>query len=471
MQNLFDEVGSLDRRCYEEFGLSEDLLMEHAALAMAEFIRENFEKNSKILIVTGSGNNGADGITLLRLLYGDYEVMLYLAKEPKSKMAKLQFQRIKKLGINPIDFLPTDCDIVVDAVLGTGFSGEFGDNLSKIFKKLNSLKAYKISCDVPSGLSKTGICEKDTFIADTTITMGALKKGMFLDEAKDFVGNIKVADLGINRKIYETKSNWKLLDFKDLALPLRERKNTHKGTFGHSVIVSGEKSGASILASLSALRVGSGLVSIYTCRSKSVNIPYEIMKTTQLPLNATALAIGMGLGNIYGDEELQNILENDIPKVIDADMFYNPKIKQFLHQKNLILTPHPKEFTALLKLLNIANINIDELQRKRFDYVEMFCKRYPNIVLVLKGANVIIAKDDNYYINDKGNSILAKGGSGDVLAGIITGLLAQGYSPLQASISGSLLHVKSALDFNGVNFSLSPMDLIENIKNGTVFAV
>ena len=462
MQNMYDEVGFLDRRCYNEFALSEDLLMEHAADGMADFIRNHFKKKSRILIATGSGNNGADGITLARLLHKDYAVSLYLVKEPKSPMCRLQFERAKKIGIIPLSKIDGEYDVVVDAVLGTGFSGAFGDELRNIMQQLNNTPGLKIACDVPSGLSRSGVCEKDTFKADVTLTMGALKKGMFLDEAKDFVGEIEVLDLGVSREVYEVKSNWRVLDKSDMILPTRERHDTHKGTFGHTAVIAGEKIGAGVLCAKSALHIGSGLVSVVDCQSSV--LPIELMRSDHLPTNTTAIAVGMGLGNVWGEKELDELLDNKIPTVVDADMFYAKQIQKLLTRDNVVLTPHPKEFCVLLKNLNLADIDVANLQKNRFEYVEKFSKTYPNVVLLLKGANVIIAQDSKFYINPFGSAKLAKGGSGDVLTGLIAGLLAQNYTPLEATLNGSLIHTKLAEIYKGNDFSLTPLDLIESIS-------
>lgn len=462
MQNLYDEVGFLDKRCYEKFDLSEDLLMEHAADGMADFIREHFKKGCCVLIATGSGNNGADGITLARLLDKDYEVALWHIKEPKSPMCLLQQKRVEKIGIEAIDTPKDRYDVIVDAVLGTGFSGEFNEELRRKMQQLNSLEGYKIACDVPSGLRREGTCEADTFVAQRTLTMGALKKGMFLDEAKEFVGEIEVLDLGVARQTYEVPSNWKLLDYGDMQLPHRNKKNTHKGTFGHTAVIAGEKAGAAILAASSALRIGSGLVTIVECDTHT--IPYELMRSEHLPTNTTAIAIGMGLGNVWSEEDLDELLENEIPLVVDADILYALRIKELLKRGNIVLTPHPKEFTALLEVLGIATVDVATLQQKRFEYVELFCHSYPNVTLLLKGANVIIGKENDFFINDKGSSKLAKGGSGDVLAGIIAGLLAQGYPPLEAAKNGTLIHTKLAALYEGSDFSLTPAALIELIS-------
>ena len=462
MQNLYDEVGSLDRRCYDEFNLSEDLLMEHAADGMADFIKDHFAKGSSILIATGSGNNGADGITLARLLHRAYDVELWHIKEPKSPMCRLQQERAEKIGIEAAKEPKDRYDIIVDAVLGTGFSGEFGDELRKKMQRLNSIEGYKIACDVPSGLRKDGTCDQDTYVAQATLTMGALKKGMFLDSAKEYVGEIRVLDLGVERSIYEVPSNWRLLEYSDMQLPQRDRQNTHKGTFGHTAVIAGEKIGAAILAASSALRIGSGLVTVVECEKQP--IPYELMHSEHLPKNTTAIAIGMGLGNLWSEEDLDELLDNDIPLVADADILYTQRVKKLLQRERIIITPHPKEFTALLKLLGLADIDTATLQKKRFAYAELFCQTYPNVTLLLKGANVIIGKDKEFFINPHGSSKLAKGGSGDVLGGLGAGLLAQGYKALEAAQNATLIHTKLAALYEGSDFSLTPTALIEAIS-------
>lgn len=451
MQKLFDEVESLDRRCYEKFFLSEDILMEHAASGMAEYIRNNFVKNSKIIVVCGSGNNGADGIALARLLHGDFDTSLFYAKKPSSKMALLQVKRAQSVGVKESKELK-DCDVLVDAIVGTGFSGEFSEELKNLINKMNSLVAFKIACDVPSGYK---------FIADVTLTMGALKKRMFLDEAKESVGEIKVLDLGISRDIYEKESNWSVLDLDDLKLPNRVKKDSHKGSYGHLAVVSGEMCGAGIMSALSALRFGSGLVTLVGF--EKIEIPHCLMYSHKLPKNATALAIGMGLGAEFSTLELEKFLDNTLPVIADADIFYMQTILEILKRERVVLTPHAKEFVSLLKITNLADITIQEVQKNRFKYVEEFCKMFPNVTLLLKGANVIIAKGSEFYINPHGTSALAKGGSGDVLSGLIGALLAQGYQPLDAAINASLAHTKTALNYRGADFSLTPDDLIDGI--------
>ncbi|WP_324171598.1 NAD(P)H-hydrate dehydratase [Sulfurimonas sp.] len=450
MQKLFDEVGSLDKRCYEEFALSEDILMEHATNGMASYIRDNFSKFSSVIVVCGSGNNGADGIALARQLHGDFDVSIYYAKEAKSMMARLQEKRAKAIGVKEC-FEIQHCAVLVDAIVGTGFSGEFSDELKELITKLNDSLAFKISCDIPSY----------GFKADVTLTMGALKKSLYLDASKDAVGEIRVIDLGISRSIYEAQTNWNLLDEKDLELPTRDKKDSHKGSFGHLAIACGSKSGASILSASSALRFGVGLVTLVGYENEQ--IPYSIMHASELPSNTTALALGMGLGNEFSDKELDIFLDNSFSLIADADIFYMPIIDKILKRENVILTPHAKEFVALLKHTKLANISIEELQKNRFKFVELFTKNYPRITLILKGANSIIAQNNIFYINPHGTSALAKGGSGDVLSGLVGALLAQGYSALDSAINASLAHTLLAQNYKGADFSLTPEDLINGI--------
>lgn len=452
MQRLFDEVASLDKRCYEEYGLSEDILMEHAAEAMARYVRDNFAKGSKVIVVCGSGNNGADGIALARLLHVDFETSVYFAKEPKSKMALLQHKRSKSIGVKECGDLEK-CDVLVDAITGTGFSGEFDAELGELVEKMNGLEAFKIACDVPSGYK---------FKADVTVTMGALKKRMFNDMSKDFLGTIVVADLGVAREVYEKESAWMLLDMDDMRLPHRTKSDSHKGSYGHLGVACGEKSGAGMMSAMSALRFGSGLVTLVGFEKPE--IPHSLMYSHEVPQNATALAVGMGLGDEFSTLELEKFLDNSLPLVVDADLFKMGEIAAILKRENIVLTPHAKEFVSMLKITGIADISTEELQNDRFKYAELFCERYPNAVLLLKGANTLIAKGSEFYINPHGRAALAKGGSGDVLGGLIGALLAQGYEPLLAAINASLAHAKLSVDYKGADFSLTPDDLIEGIK-------
>ena len=462
MQKLFKEVGSLDRRCYEQFGLTPDLLMEHAANGIAEFVRAKFKKNSKIIIVCGSGNNGADGIATPRLLHKDFNVAIVYLKKPKSTMAILQDKRAKAIGVVASDL--QECDVLIDAIVGTGFSGKFDAELSDVMQKINSLKAYKIACDIPTGIDSKGNISGVAFKADITVTMGALKISLLSDFAKEYVGKVRVADLGVSRRVYESKSDTFLLQKCDLKLPKRVKKSSNKGDFGHLSVLCGDKKGACIIASKAAFRFGAGLVTVINKRN--MKVPDEIMQSKTMPKSVTAVCAGMGLGKKFDKESLLELLaRSEHPLICDAALFYQDVILDILkNKKELVLTPHPKEFASLLKIIGFADVSAYEVQQRRFELTREFSARFKDVVLVLKGANTIIAQNKKLYICTMGTNTLSKGGSGDVLGGMIGSLLAQRYLPLDAAITAVLAHSLSAKRFKGANFSLAPQDLIEGIK-------
>jgi len=458
MKPIYDEVNTLDKKCYEKYFLSEDILMEHAALAMFNYISKTFTKDKTILIVCGSGNNGADGIVLARLLYKIYNIKLYIYKKPKSKIASLQEKRTLSLGVNLISNLKDEKpDIIADCLFGTGLNRKLNITTTQLIEQINNLNSYIISCDIASGINTNGQILTKAIKANTTITMGALKKSLFSDNVKDYIGDIIISSLGIHNSLYENKTNTFLLEQKDLLLPLREEKNTNKGTFGHLAVLLGDKIGAGIIACETALSFGCGLVSAITNKQ---NLPYSIMYNKTIPSKTTAIALGMGLG----DKLDKSILNTNLPLLLDADIFYNTIILDLLKKDNIVLTPHPKEFCSLLKITKIDDIDIKTLQDNRFYYVNKFCNKYPNVVLLLKGANVIICKNNLTYINNNGTNKLSFAGSGDVLAGLIASLLAQGYNCLDATIQGSLAHTQASSNFKGNDYSLNPKDLIEEIK-------
>ena len=460
MQNLFYEVDSLDQKCYKNFHLSEDILMEHAANGIALYIKERLSHLNSLLIVCGSGNNGADGITLARLLHKHFKVRLYLHKETKTEIGKLQLQRALAIGIEPVDELH-DADIIVDALFGSGLNREMDQKSSTLLEQLNVYEGFKIACDMPSGLNKEGHLFKHAFLADVTLTMGALKRGLFSDKAKESVGKIIQLDLGISRELYETPSNWKLLDISDLKPPFRQKKNTHKGSFGHLSLIHGEKEGASIIAALSASSYGVGLVTLVG--EKIVSLDPALMQDKTLPSNTTAIACGMGLGKNFQRDRLSTLLSHTIPMVLDADIFYHSIFSDLIH-KEMIITPHPKEFVHILNTLNLANIRVEELQDNRFKYAELFTNTFPHITLILKGANTIISHQNSFFINPHGSAVLAKGGSGDILAGLCGALLAQGYSHLDAAIQASLAQTISASKVEKNSYALTPKDIIEGLS-------
>lgn len=351
----------------------------------------------------------------------------------------------------------TSADCIIDGIFGSGLNKALSSEICEILSLVNSAKSLKIAVDVPSGIDKFGRILGGAFCADLTIAMGALKLALFSDAAKDYVGQIKVANLGISRSNFEGRSEYFLLQKSDLKLPLRRKQNTNKGDFGHTYVVSGQMSGAAHMAALAAHAIGSGLVSVVS--EGPLNLSPILMQKSSFDA-ARVVVCGCGLG----ERKIDLAALRGKSCVIDADLCYEREILSLLNaNSNLILTPHPKEFCSLLKIAGIADLSVSELQERRFELARAWSEKFSG-VLVLKGANTLIAQAGIIYVCDKGSAALAKGGSGDVLAGLIGGLLAQNYSPLQASTCGVLAHALAARAFAKNSYALNPLDLIEEVK-------
>ncbi|WP_299086323.1 NAD(P)H-hydrate dehydratase [uncultured Campylobacter sp.] len=351
----------------------------------------------------------------------------------------------------------TSADCIIDGIFGSGLNKALSSEICEILSLANSAKSLKIAVDIPSGIDKNGRILGGAFCADLTIAMGALKLALFSDAAKDQVGRIKVANLGISRQNFEERSEYFLLQKSDLKLPLRRKQNTNKGDFGHTYVVSGQMSGAAQMAALAAHAIGSGLVSVVG--EGPLNLSPILMQKSSFDA-ARVVVCGCGLG----ERKIDLAALRGKSCVIDADLCYEREILSLLNaNSNLILTPHPKEFCSLLKIAGIADLSVSELQERRFELARAWSEKFSG-VLVLKGANTLIAQAGIIYVCDKGSAALAKGGSGDVLAGLIGGLLAQSYSPLQASICGVLAHALAARAFAKNSYALNPLDLIEEVK-------
>ena len=463
MQKVFENCYDLDKRCYESYGLSEDILMEHAAAGMANYLRKHFPKGTSVLIAAGMGNNGADGIALARQLHGDYEIKLYIPFTLHSAMAKVQFERATFLGVKTVDQI-SQADVVVDALFGAGLNRNIDENTEHLLHQLNAIKAHKIACDIPTGVGEKGTLMPMAFHADVTLTMGAYKEALFLDACKDVVGEVLRVDLGVSALFYEGESQTYLLEKSDLKLPSRTEQSTHKGSFGHAAVFCGEKEGAGIISGMAAATFGAGLTTLVV--HEKITPPAYLMHSTVVPDNASAMAIGMGLGCHFESEFLQKyVVKSHLPIVLDADSFYNEEILSVLEQKDreIVITPHPKEFVVLWKTVTGEQLTVTQVQDKRFEMVRKFNAKYPHITLLLKGANTLIMQEERLYINPLGCSKLSKGGSGDVLSGLIVSLLAQGYTAVDAAIHASLALVMAADNYQGASYAMLATDIIEQV--------
>lgn len=234
MLSVYEKVNALDKRALEKFNLSEDILMENAAMALERAVLQNASLGAKVIILCGSGDNGGDGYALARRLVGRFKTLVFEMKPAKSPMCQLQKERAKKVGVVIKAWEEKnedlECDVLIDCVVGSHFKGELEPILN--FESLSQKARFKIACDIPSGIDSKGRVDKRAFKAHMTISMGAIKSCLLSDRVKDYVGELKVGHLGVFNQIYEIPTDTFLLEKSDLKLPLRDKKTLIKAITG-----------------------------------------------------------------------------------------------------------------------------------------------------------------------------------------------------------------------------------------------
>ncbi len=465
------QMTELEQLAIQEYGIDSLLLMENAARGFCDVLEAEFGacKGKNIYVFCGKGNNGGDGFAISRHLYNrGARVVVVPGFEPASlkKDAKKNFDIITRMGIpvRPLSELSANtCDLIVDALLGTGLSGEPKEETKVLIDTINQSAVPVISVDMPSGGDASfgqvsGACVQ----ADVTVTFGSCKPGQFLYPAKKFCGKVLTADISIPRHL--------LLDFptpyhlmgKHLAKKLPQRKeNSHKGSFGKLLVFAGSTgmSGASVMAASAAMKSGAGMVTVAAPKNlmNVLDSHFTEIMTLPLPTDGDVLAqsaagildeklksqdvllagCGIGTSDIAKKTLLALVKSCQKPMVIDADGIN--ALKEHIDvakDKSIpaILTPHPLEFSR------ISGYSLEKIQENRLEIARDFAKKY-KVVLVLKGADTVVAfPDGTAYLCPQSNSGLAKAGSGDVLSGVIAALLAQGASPENAAVLGVYLH-------------------------------
>ncbi|RPJ80195.1 MAG: NAD(P)H-hydrate dehydratase [Deltaproteobacteria bacterium] len=480
-----DEMRKMDQDTIENFGLPGRLLMENAGRGATRMLIKKFPevKGKKVGIAAGSGNNGGDGFVIARCIkeYGADVTVFVLSETKKIRGdAKTNLNLLSLLDI-PVYEIPdkeifekhqsllAQQEIWVDAILGTGLRSEVNGFFHHVIQFINNSQTFVFAVDIPSGLdSDTGQPHGVSIQADATATFGFAKTGHMLYPGTDYTGELCVVDIGIPTPIVEAVSpKQRLLTSESVRNEYQPRfSNAHKGTTGHLFVIAGSpgKTGAAALTSLSAMRTGAGLVTLGIPVGLNPVLESQVREVMTLPLSETedgllhgsseqmilaflkdkkCLAIGPGLGTALETRMLFfSILQNlKIPVVIDADginmLAENRKILSSVNVP-VILTPHPGEMARLM------NTTVGEIQKDRIAIARDFALEQ-NVHLVLKGAGTVIAHPDGtVYINPTGNPGMASGGMGDVLTGMIAGLLTQGYSPEAATHLGVWLHGSAA---------------------------
>ena len=446
-------------------------LMERAGTEIFNWIHSRIQDAQvPIHVFCGIGNNGGDGLVVARHLHTHgYKVVVYVVNysEKRSKDFLINYDSIKEVSndwpkiMNAKEEFPDihPEDVIVDAVFGIGLNREVDAWVKQLFQHFRASSAFIIAIDIPSGLYLEKVPEDENGVvwADVTLTFQSPKLVSFLPNTAKYSGHWDILDIGIDAEYLATaQTDIKLMD-KAEVLPIYQPRDkfSHKGNFGHSLIIGGSygKIGAVVLSGKAALSSGAGLVTAFIpkCGYQVLQTSFpeamvitdnseNIITDIKYYIEATVIGIGMGLGT---DPETVKAFEtflkdNKVPLVIDADALnILSKHKALLKwlPEQAVLTPHPKE---LERLIGPWKDDFEKLHK-----VRDFSKQH-QVIVVIKGANTITVYQDGLYINSTGNPGLATAGSGDVLTGVITGLISQGYRPLDATIFGVYLHGRSA---------------------------
>ena len=473
-----EQMRALDKRATDQYGIPSLLLMENAALSVFIAAEEMLGdiNGKRVVVIAGPGNNGGDGFAVARHLHnnGADIFIAYFGDRDKAKGdALINIEITEKMGlpIEPLKDAETlqDClvntDLIIDALLGTGIQGEVRPLYAEVISGINSSGVPVLSVDIPSGVNAdTGeICRTAVF-ADVTVTFALPKIGLFTYPGAERVGDLIVADISIPAEALEDNDSQVYVLDERIARsywPVR-RPDSNKGTFGNLAIVAGSvgMTGAATLSAEGALRIGTGLVTVAVPQSLNDIMEVKLTEAMTIPVKEgksrafghasleqvfeiiskrDAVVIGPGFGR--NEDTITFTLELirglTRPAIIDADALFAISTDiDVLKQRAapIIITPHPGE------MANLLGTTVADVQSNRLEVARTFASEY-NIVVVLKGAGTVIASPTgDAYINTTGSPGMATGGTGDVLSGMIGGLLAQGLEPFNAAAVGVYLH-------------------------------
>ncbi len=449
------QMREADNYCEKKLNIPSLTLMSKAALALTKGCAKVLPPPAKVVFLCGKGNNGGDGFAAARIMkeMGYTVVVALLCGKEFSPDAAVMFRTLPPAMIKEdreeVLLEVESAELVVDCVYGTGFQGELPKNVKAVFQAVESKPV--VACDIPSGVQcDDGRVSDGTLCATRTVTFAAYKPCFFLYPGKNYCGKVTLADIGIPREALEQSPGIGLIDGEYTASLIRPRpENSHKGTFGTLLSVCGSQNmtGAAYLSALGALRCGVGLLKMALPRQiipvLQTQLPEPVFTERKGQIKTSAVLVGCGIGE--DKKAVQFSLQQGKPLVIDADglneIAKSPDLLETFLTENpgvpVILTPHPAEFARLL------NIPVSKVEDDRLGAVKQCLDRW-NVTVVLKGHHTVVADRNGAMINRNGNSGLSKGGSGDVLAGMIASFLAQGYTALDAAVCGVYLHGAAA---------------------------
>lgn len=474
------DMYELDTYLIEKIGIASNILMENAAVYSSNFINKKLKHNSKILILCGVGNNGGDGLALVRHLITNQNVNFIVIGD-KSKFTNdssinyniLKSLEINELALSKVNFSEYDC--IIDALLGIGSRLPLKNDLKKLIQSVNETSALKFAIDVPTGLDAvTGIADKITFQANYTLTMYAAKTGLYLNDGKDFTGKVKVLNLGIPENTIHRFSSFKR--FKQIRL-LKRKNNSSKFDYGKCLVIGGSKNmkGAGVMSSNAAISAGAGIVyycstdigdsifpEIITLKIKRYDESiHNNMNFIDIAKKCNTIVVGPGLGKSNLNSGMINTLidsYSDKIIIIDADGI-NALDSNRKYNNNIVITPHLGEFSNLIKkdikqILNNLPVLVLNTAKKM------------NINILLKGPTSLISNGEEVIFVTDGIPQMATAGSGDVLSGILGAQLNQNLcGNLIENIANSTLnHIKAsklALKFKS---NIIATDIIKGLK-------
>ena len=478
---------AIDAYTMDMIGIPSAVLMERAALSVVEEIERLNVSHGRVLIVVEGGNNGGDGLAVGRiLLERGYKVDIYYIGgfEKVSQGFQQQWSILHHMGVRFRKTIPNkEYAVIVDGIFGVGLSREVQGVQKKAIEAMNHMDAIKVAIDIPSGIdATTGEVLGTAFYADYTVTFGLKKLGMFFLDGIDACGTVICKPIGFPAQaLAHVKPMIYAYDNSDLDKLPKRVNNSNKGTYGRVAVIAGSKnmSGAAFLCSKAAYSTGAGLVKIYTHESNRTILQSQLPEAVMMTYDdyegalaciedalqwATVIVVGPGLGvDTVSERMLYELLMNaEVPMVVDADalniLSNNIELLR-TSSVQIIMTPHMKEMSRLIQR------PVEEIAKNRFAIAREFAKKM-QVTLVLKDAKSIATNGGQQtYMNLAGNNGMSTGGSGDVLAGIIAGMLAGGLTLADAARMGTYVHCRAgdlAAERKG-NYAMLASDIISYI--------